>query len=392
MSVAPRRREPSAEPAFDSNAAGLPSTSDHSLVPSDLSSLYGDELPDGLVVLDADGTVTLMNAAAYRLLQLPPGISAKGQRFPELVTLLDERGNDWWDCGEALMRLPGVRRQPERRLILVTGDAERELLVTARYGRTAGVVQSVVVSLRGTESRERLDRSRADLVSTVAHELRSPLTSVKGFTATLLAKWDRFTDEQKLLMLATVNADADRVTRLLSELLDVSRIDAGRLELRRQVVDVAAAARRCVAGSVAAGEPEDRFRIFAAADLPEMWLDPDKLDQVLHNLVENALRHGDGTVTIRVESLPAASDSTGMNRPGALVTVSDEGDGIPEETAARVFTKFWRGGARRGGTGLGLFIAKGIVETHGGTIAAGRADSGGAEFRFTLPAGTPTYA
>ncbi|MBV9512928.1 MAG: PAS domain-containing sensor histidine kinase, partial [Mycobacteriaceae bacterium] len=288
-----------------------------------------------------------------------------------------------------LLRLPGVHRQPERRLLLVTGEGECELLATAHYVREAGAVQRVVVSIRGTESRERLERSRADLVSTVAHELRSPLTSVKGFTATLLAKWDRFTDEQKLLMLATVNADADRVTRLLSELLDVSRIDAGRLELRRQVVDVASAVRRVVAGYVAAGENEDRFRIFVQDELPEMWLDPDKLDQVLHNLVENALRHGDGTVTIRVE--PGAIEHA-EGAVGAAITVSDEGDGIPEETVARVFTKFWRGGARRGGTGLGLFIAKGIVEAHGGAIAVSRSDAGGAEFRFTLPAGAPTYA
>ena len=370
--------------------------------PLDAGLPFCDEIPDGVLALDASGSVLLANEAALRLLQLKGQLAdVRGQRLSDLVTLLDERGNDWWECSLPLLRLPSVRRQPERRLLLVTGDGESELLATARYVREAGVVQRVVVSLRGTESRERLERSRADLVSTVAHELRSPLTSVKGFTATLLAKWDRFTDEQKLLMLATVNADADRVTRLLSELLDVSRIDAGRLELRRQVVDVPEAVRRVIAGSIAAGEEESRFRIFASEELPEMWVDPDKLDQVLHNLLENALRHGAGTVTVRVEPLsterPENSEKLGSSDgavlgPGAVITVSDEGDGIPEETVARVFTKFWRGGARRGGTGLGLFIAKGIVEAHGGTIAAGRSEAGGAEFRFILPAGTPTYA
>src|SRR6266568_7081628 len=100
------------------------------------------------------------------------------------------------------------------------------------YGRLA-------IMLRTAHQRARLERSRADLVSTVAHELRSPLTSVKGFTSTLLAKWDRFTDDQKRVMLRTINYDADRVTRLLADLLDISRLEAGRLELKRQEVDVA---------------------------------------------------------------------------------------------------------------------------------------------------------
>ena len=164
-----------------------------------------------------------------------------------------------------------------------------------------GAVQRIAVSLRGAQQRARLERSRADLVSTVAHELRSPLTSVKGFTATLLAKWTRFTDDQKRVMLETVNADADRVTRLITELLDVSRIEAGRIEIHRQLVDIPQRAEKIVAGRVAAGDPPERFRVEVPAELPETWLDADKVDQILGNLVENAVRHGAGTVTIVVQ-------------------------------------------------------------------------------------------
>ncbi len=149
-----------------------------------------------------------------------------------------------------------------------------------------------MITLRGAEQRARLERGRADLVSTVAHELRSPLTSVKGFTATLLAKWTRFTDDQKRVMLETVNADADRVTRLITELLDVSRIEAGRIEVHRELVDIPARARKVITGRVAAGDAEDRFRIEGGRGLPETWLDADKVDQILSNLIENAVRHG----------------------------------------------------------------------------------------------------
>ena len=337
-----------------------------------------DDLPDGLVVADDAGRVAVFNHAAARLTGVDPA-DALGKDLFDVLPLRDADERDWWAVTDPYHGLAIRTRQPETSLYLRDGT---EVLVTVGYVRSRhrgpGEVRRVVVSLRGAAYRARLERSRADLVSTVAHELRSPLTSVKGFTATLLAKWHRFTDDQKRVMLETVNADADRVTRLITELLDVSRIESGRVEVHRQLVDVPERARKVIAGRVAAGDAEDRFRLEVADGLPEAWLDPDKVEQILGNLVENAVRHGAGTVTIVVE--PAAG--------AVAVAVRDQGEGIAPDLVPRVFRQFWRG-KRRGGTGLGLFVVKGLVEAHGGAISVGRAPGGGAEFRFTMPAGTP---
>ncbi|MER5177894.1 ATP-binding protein [Streptomyces sp. NPDC002896] len=342
-----------------------------------------DDLPDGLVVADENGRVICFNRAASRITAVRRS-DAIGRPLERVLPLEDLKGRRWWQLTDPYGGLATRVGQPERNLLLPGG---REVLVCARYVRTAptGPVRRVVVSLRDTEARRRTERSHAELIATVAHELRSPLTSVKGFTATLLAKWERFTDDQKRLMLETVDADANRVTRLIAELLDISRIDSGRMELRRQPVDIGAAVARHIQSHVAAGQSADRFLVRIEHPLPDLWADPDKIDQVLSNLLENAVRHGEGTVTIEVASAPLKNQSA-----GTAVTVSDEGPGIPEESMGRVFTRFWRG-SKRGGTGLGLYIVKGIVEVHGGTITVGRAPGGGAEFRFTLPVGAPAY-
>ena len=411
------------------------------------SLVFADELPDGVVVADEVGRIVVFNRVAARLTGLDPA-EVIGKFAFDVLPLRDADGSDWWLCADPYHGLPTRTRHPERSLYLSDGT---EVLVSVGYvreggpGRVArkpggadkgtagkqsssaqpggaakpgsagqpGSVRRLVISLRGAQQRERLERSRAELVSTVAHELRSPLTSVKGFTATLLNKWSRFTDDQKRVMLETVNADADRVTRLITELLDVSRIESGRMEVHRQLVDLADRARKIIAGRVASGDAEDRFRLEVRGGVPETWLDADKIDQILGNLVENAVRHGAGIVTVVVEpahlddlsqlaSTPqlagpgrlgsaARSGGTAAPRPGApdaaSVSVRDQGEGIAPEVAPRVFRQFWRG-KRRGGTGLGLYIVKGLVEAHGGAIGVCRAPGGGAEFRFIVPAGT----
>jgi len=364
-----------------------------------------DELPDGLVIADHAGRVLVFNRAASRL----TGISARaaqGADVRQLLPLHDKDGRCWWASTKPYRGLSIRSRHPEMSLYLGDGT---ELLVTASYVRgprastlgqglpgdpvstRGGQVQRLVIMLRGAQQRARLERTRADLVSTVAHELRSPLTSVKGFTATLLAKWERFTDDQKRVMLETVNADADRVTRLITELLDVSRIESGRMEVHRQLVSVPERAEKIVAGRVAAGDPADRYRVVVCDGLPETWLDADKVDQILGNLIENAVRHGAGTVTVVVE--PQENVGTRAVWPGSdgiAVSVRDEGDGVEPELVPRIFRQFWRA-KRRSGAGLGLYIVKGLVEAHGGTITVQRAPGGGAEFRFTMPASQPEF-
>jgi signal transduction histidine kinase len=374
-------REASGGPA---RASGMPPVAPS--VPAkalaDANSLIADELPDGLVVADEAGRIVVYNRAAVRL----TGIAAEeatGKYVYDVLPFRDVDGCDWWMFVDPYNGLATRTRHPERSLTLLEG---LELLVSVGYVRDgrSGPVRRLVITLRGTQQRARLERSRAELVSTVAHELRAPLTSVKGFTATLLAKWSRFSDDQKRVMLETVNADADRVTRLITELLDVSRIESGRMEVRRQLVDVPERARKIIAGRVASGESEDKFRLEAALDLPETWLDADKIDQILGNLVENAVRHGAGIVTVMVQRARVSGDQ----QEAIAVSVRDQGEGIPPDMALRVFRQFWRG-KRRGGTGLGLYIVKGLVEAMNGEIAVARAPGGGAEFRFILPAGTP---
>jgi len=330
-----------------------------------------DLLPDGVCVADADGVVTRLNAEAARLL----GVSREdvlGRPLDEVLTLVDSGGVTWADYNRPYEG-PEIRTGlPEQSWLLPDG---REVLTVARLHRAVhlGPVTGVAVSLRSARGRARLDRDRSDLVATVAHELRSPLSGVKGFAQALLQRWDRLTDDQRKLMLETIHADADRLARLIVELLDVARLDTGRLMLATRPVDLGMLATRVV-DSVAAAT--SRPILLDVADrLPAAEADPDKFTQVLTNLVENAVRHGRGDVRVSLAASPSGR---------IIVAVEDDGDGIPESLRSRVFTKFWSSGS--GSSGLGLFIVSGITRAHGGSVSVSDAASGGARLELDWPA------
>jgi signal transduction histidine kinase len=342
--------------------------------------LLVDALPDGVVVAGPDGRVTVISKVAAAMLGVPP--DGTGQRLADVLALRDQDGRSWVSHNRPYEGLSTRTAVPEQSWLLSNGE---EVLVAARIHRPAldQPVAEVAITIRSGRGRARLDRERSDLVATVAHELRSPLTGVKGFVQALLNRWDRLNDEQKKLMLTTVAADSDRLTRLIAELLDVARIDTGRLQLHPRPSDAGVLTRRIV-DSVSQATART-IVLEVADDLPEIHADPDKFTQVVTNLVENAVRHGEGTV--RVMLAPLGPGELG-DQPGVRITVDDEGEGIPVDMRRRVFTKFWKGG-KRGGSGLGLYIVVGLSKAHGGTVTIEDAPGGGARIQVAWPSAVP---
>ncbi|MEJ7635651.1 ATP-binding protein [Aeromicrobium sp.] len=338
-----------------------------------------DDFPDGIIIAGADGTVEYVNKRV-RAMARAEGDEMLGMHLNQAVPFDDLNGNSWYDSTHPYDGIAIRTRISEQAWWSPKGS---EYLITATLvrDRPAGPVQRVVVSVRNARVRNQRDRERSDLVATVAHELRSPLTGIKGFTSTLLTKWDRFSDEQRQLMLETVDSDADRLSRLITELLDAARIDAGRLTLKRGPVKLDEVVRH-VLTNVSGGATEP-FGISIGDDLELIWGDSDRITQVVTNLVENAMRHGFGLREVVVQNTQHPEFQGGVS-----LQVHDNGPGIPEEMRQRVFSRFWRAGPGAG-SGLGMYIVRGIVEQHGGTIEIKDAEGGGAQIRVWFPINEP---
>ncbi|MFN2606971.1 MAG: ATP-binding protein [Acidimicrobiales bacterium] len=342
-----------------------------------------DLLPDAVFRLDADGRVRGANRAAAALTGYPVA-DLVGRRAGEVLQCRTPDGQPLLAGGwHPSTRLRSVRGFPEHKVRLRAADgSDVSTSVTGSYQRDADgrVVGGVVVARNGTHARPEGPASGMEVISTVSHELRSPLTSVRGYTSLLLNRWDRLGDEQKRAMLEQVNHDAGRVTRLVTELLDISRLESGRLHLRRQLVDLRALAVGVV-DKVRMMEAELDAEVLFPADFPDVYADPDKVEQVLTNLVENAAKYGH----------PKGMRIVGEQGDGVVaVAVADKGEGMPESDLRRVFTKFFRRAETRPtGSGLGLWISRGLVEAHGGTLVVSSEVGRGSTFRFTLPTGIP---
>ncbi len=337
-----------------------------------------DLVPDAVLRLDRQRRIVQANRAAVEL----TGYATEQLVGASCEALLDPRGPDgrpaWPNGWHASACLRSVHGLPEQEVTLRRHDtAAVRTFVTGAYERDAeGRLQGLVLVLRESSKRTHKATSGIEIVSTVSHELRSPLTSVKGYTSLLLTRWERISDDQKREMLEQVKHDADRVHRLITELLDISRLETDRLVLRRQMIDIVRLVGEVVQ-KVRFAYPDIEVELRFPGEFPEVYADPDKMEQVLTNLVENACKYA-SPKGMRIEG--------GVDGDHASVAVTDAGEGIPQSDLPKVFSKFFRRElGRPTGSGLGLWISRGLVEAHGGRLTATSIPGQGTTFRFTLP-------
>ncbi len=324
-------------------------------------------IADGIVAVDRDGKVVLWNAAAELITGVPQE-EAIGRTTTQVLQRQLESGDDESHSGQRLVS------------ILIGGEEVWLSLSEAVMRDPLGAVAGRIFAFRDISADRMVEQVKSDFVAAVSHELRTPLTSIYGFAETLLRQDIPFGEEERRTFLGYIASESERLTDIVDQLLNVARLDAGDLHVELGRIDVGSVVSEVVETvEVSNGH---RFEI----DLPDEPLaaeaDPDKVRQVFNILVENALRYSPqgGTVTVGAR----------RNDDRVEVRVVDEGMGIPASEREWIFRKFYRAesAARDGaaGTGLGLFIAKELVNAIGGRIWVDSTEGEGSSFAFELPA------
>jgi two-component system phosphate regulon sensor histidine kinase PhoR len=322
-------------------------------------------MADGILVVDGEGEVTMINRAAERMFRLSVD-KALRRTFIEVV-------HDY--------EIAGILQK-----CLKTGEQQTGLVEIEPGRQSLGVVATPIVGTHGcvvllqdlTELR-RLERVRRDFIANISHELRTPIASLKVLAETLQ---EGAIDDPAVAkeFLDKINVETDRLTQMVNELSELSRIESGEASLKKEPIDIGEVATRVVERL----KPQaDRAGISLAMDipsgLPRALADKERVEQVLVNLLHNAIKftHSGGRINCMAK----------IEGDNILVSVVDTGVGIPADDLPRIFERFYKADKARagGGTGLGLAIAKHIVEAHGGQIWAESIEGKGSTFTFTLP-------
>jgi PAS domain S-box-containing protein len=358
-----------------------------------------DAAHNAFVAIDEHGRITEWNAAAAALFGWTAA-EARGRRVGELVIPDDLReAHDAW-LANLLDRGP-------------VGDT-LETTVVHRQGRSFPIELSVsalpgvdgieyFAFLRDISERKQLERERADasrklelaneelraagelkndFLAMASHELRTPLTSISGFAKTLRARWESIADDEKRRYVAIVDEQADRLGRLVTDLLLLSRIEQGGLRVESVPVDVEQAVHRALRDMAIPGDVA-----VTCTESVRVLVDDDHLQQVLLNLLSNAVKYGEPPIDVEVTCDPADVEPDGTRF--ASIAVEDRGGGVPAQFVERLFERFAQAPEHqqdlRKGAGLGLSIVAGLVEAHHGTVRYETGRHGGARFVVRLP-------
>lgn len=335
-------------------------------------------MQDGLILEDLQGRVLYVNRRIGELVNLSPE-ELSGVPVQTLVERLISQSTDRLAAREAIEAAMQGRGMRQAELAL-EGPRQTRYLRLQVFDVTdpAGTPLGRGLFLRDITQNRELDRMKSSLISTVSHELRTPLAAIKGYATTLLAEdveWDRGTQRE---FLQVIEKETDRLSGLVNDLLDMSRIEAGNLKVKRAACRledlVHSAARR------AHPDPCDRLQVNLPPNLPTVFADPQRIEAVLRNLIENAAKYAGEASPIYI--------SAEVQGHQLVVRVEDEGPGISPEHSQRIFDSFYRidSSLTRSatGTGLGLAICQGFVRAHGGSIWL-EPRARGASIAFSLP-------
>jgi PAS domain S-box-containing protein len=324
-------------------------------------------IADGIVAVDREGHIVLWNSMAERITGVPAP-EALGRRVAE--TLQRELAS-----GEA-------EPKGERAVAIVRGGKEVWLSLTEAVMRAAGgAVAGRIFAFRDISSERAVEQIKSDFVATVSHELRTPLTSIYGFAETLLRADVAFDETERATFLGYIASESERLIRIVDDLLNVARLEAGMLGLTLSATDVA----EVVGPVLDAAREEADGRVALESDLPDAPLqvdaDPARLAEVVRHLLDNAVRASPEGGTVRLAAR-RKSDAVELR-------VTDEGEGFSPADRQRIFTKFFRAeGGPAGdepGTGLGLFLSRGLVAAMGGRMWVESEQGSGSSFVFELP-------
>jgi PAS domain S-box-containing protein len=335
-------------------------------------------LQDGLILSNLSGSVVYTNRRVGELAELSPEELA-GAPVEMVLSRIVEKAGDPESIHKGVKKL--LERTSSRWVelsLLIMGRTVHLRLDTFDVTDVNNIPIGRGLILHDITADHELDRMKSSLVSTVSHELRTPLAAIKGYVSTLLAddvEWDK--DSQREF-LSIISDESDRLTGLVNNLLDLSRIEAGSLTLLRDECNLEETIRR--AAGQAQLQPGNRFEVQIEAGLPPLLADCPRLETIIRNLIENSVKYAGEHAAIYVE----------VNRQGEQIVfrVSDDGPGIPENESQRIFESFYQVNASlariSSGAGLGLAICQGLVRAHGGEIWVEKQDRG-ARLAFSIP-------